>query len=204
GEVRVATEQHRFPHALREQVVLALRQDADHARQVAARPTTRRPLEDLDRARGRLHHAERRAHQRRLATAVGPEHGVERARARLERDAPERVVRGALVAARHAAQGEDQLAVHRRNRKPNTGAPKYCAGSSPRARRSSGRAAATRMPSGSGAYTRITSTVVHDAPENPPHSHRNALRSSVACASETMAVVIAAANAPTATPPSSS
>src|SRR5438067_11408744 len=59
------------------------------------------------------------------------------------------------------------------------------------------------MPRGSGAYTRITSTVVHDAPENPPHSHRNALRSSVASASETMAVVTAAANAPTATPPRS-
>src|SRR5947208_6911382 len=45
--------------------------------------------------------------------------------------------------------------------------------------------------------------MVHDAPENPPQSHRNALRSSVASASETSAVVIAAAKAPTATPPRS-
>src|SRR5204863_375821 len=82
-----------------------------------------------------------------------------------------------------------------------TSAPRYCAGSSPSASRSSGRAAAARTPSGSGAYTRITSTVVQDAPENPPHSQRKALRSSVAWASDTMAVVIAAANAPTATPP---
>src|SRR2546423_1908479 len=45
--------------------------------------------------------------------------------------------------------------------------------------------------------------MVQDAPENPPHSHRNAFRSSVASARETMAVVIAPASAPTATPPSS-
>src|SRR5256886_17334343 len=33
-EVRVTTEQHRFPHPLREQVVLALGEDADQAGQV--------------------------------------------------------------------------------------------------------------------------------------------------------------------------
>src|SRR4029077_224947 len=46
-------------------------------------------------------------------------------------------------------------------------------------------------------------TVVQDADEKPPHSHKKALRSSAASASETRAVVMAAANAPTATPPRS-
>src|SRR6266446_6416028 len=290
-EVRVAAQEHRLVHPLREHVLLALRQDAHHACEVPPGPIGRRASEDLGTTGNGSDEPERRAQQRGFSAAVGTEQGVKLARAHLEGDAQQGVPRSARIAAGEVADGDDQLTVHRRSRKANRGtprsavtiptgssrgattvrasvsaaarrippvrnavgnsvrwsrpqrrrqtcgtisptkpitpatataaavksdadrytirlsrrtsAPRYCAGSSPRASRSSGRAAATRMPSGSGAYTRITSTVVQDAPENPPHSHRNALRSSVAWASDTMAVVIAAANAPTATPPRS-
>src|SRR6266567_2348225 len=248
-EVWVATQQHRLAHALWEQVVLALGKHAHQARQGAPRPGVRRASQDLDLTGDERHEAEGRAHQRRLAAAVGSEHRVQLAGRELERDAHEAVARGVRVTARDAAQRDDQLTVHRRSRKANTGTPiravtiptgssrgattvrarvsaaasrmppvRNAVGSRVRWSRPHTRrhrcgttsptnpitpATATRTPSGSGAYASITSTVVQDAPENPPHSHRNALRSSVAWASETSAVVMAAANAPTATPPSS-
>src|SRR5947208_226699 len=290
-EVGIPAQEDRLVHPLREQVLLALRHDAHHPRQIPAGPVARRASEDLGTPLERWHEAERRAQQRGFPAAVRPEQGMKFACPHLQRDGAERVARGTRIAAGEVADGDDQLTVHRRSRKANSGtpssaltmptgssrgattvratvsaaarkippvrnavgnrvwcsrpqtsrqmcgtisptkpitpatataaavrseadrytsclrrrtsAPRYWAGSSPSASRSSGRAAAARTTSGSGAYTKITRTVVHDAPENPPQSQRNALRSSVASASETRAVVIAAANAPTATPPRS-
>src|SRR5438270_796824 len=49
----------------------------------------------------------------------------------------------------------------------------------------------------------MISTASQEALDRPPHNQRKALRSSLASASETIAVVIAAAKAPIATPPRS-
>src|SRR4029077_2866521 len=103
------------------------------------------------------HEAEGRAHQRRLAAAVGAEYGVELTGAHLERYLDETVARGVRVAAGDAAQGEDQLTVHRRSRNANTGTPSRAVtiptGSSRGATTVRARvsAAASRMPPGGNA-----------------------------------------------------
>src|SRR5207237_10764309 len=152
------------PHALREQVVLALRQHADHTRQLAARPAAGGTPQDLGATGDGPYQAEGRTHQRCLAAAVRSQHGVALARAHLERASHPTVARGVRVAARDAAQGEDQLTVHRRSRNANTGTPSR----------------AVTIPTGSsrGAAT-VRASVSAAASRIPPV--RNAVGSKVRC-----------------------
>src|SRR3989442_13945071 len=72
--------------------------------------------------RGR-EHSKGQSHLRRLAAVVGPEHRVHLARPRRQAHTGERVRARLGEAVRDAPDVEDQLAVHRRSSRANTGTP---------------------------------------------------------------------------------
>src|SRR6266705_1567588 len=163
-KVRVSAQEDRLVHPLWEQVFLTLWYHAHHAREIAARPDAGRAAEDLSTAACGSDEAKGCPQQRGLAAAVGPEQGVKFARAHIERDVHERVARGARIAAREIADGDDQLTVHRRSRKANNGTP----------------SSAVTMPTGSSrGATTVRASVSAAARRTPPA--RNAVGNRVRC-----------------------
>src|SRR5256884_3787420 len=163
-KVRVSAQEDGLVHPLREQVFLTLWHHAHHAREIAARPDAGRAAEDLSTAACGSDEAKGCPQQRGLAAAVGPEQGMKFARANIERDAHERVPRGARIAAGEIADGDDQLTVHRRSRKANNGTP----------------SSAVTMPTGSSrGATTVRASVSAAARRTPPA--RNAVGDRVRC-----------------------
>src|ERR1043166_643729 len=76
-QMRIAAEQHGFAHALRKEVVFALRHDTDEPSELLTWPRMRRPIGNRGLPSVRLHGAERHTDERSLAAAVGSEHRVE-------------------------------------------------------------------------------------------------------------------------------
>src|SRR5439155_8935179 len=108
--------------------------------------------------------AERRAQQRGFSATVGPEEGVKVTHPDLERDAEQSVAGSARVAAREVADSDDQLTVHRRSRKANSGTP----------------SSAVTMPTGSSrGATTVRASVSAAAKRIPPAT--NAVGNSVRC-----------------------
>src|SRR4051812_29449148 len=104
--MRVAAEQHGLAHALREEIVFALRHDAYKPGEILARPVTGGTTLNQGLTFERSQRSERNADQRRLAAAVRAEDGVELSRRNRQRNSSQCVLCCARIAIADALKTE--------------------------------------------------------------------------------------------------
>src|SRR5712691_733409 len=127
--MRIAAEQDCFAHALRKEVVLALRYDANEARERLARPGRRRTAIHVGTSHERRYGPERDSHECGLAAAVRAKDGVELPGRDGERDVRKGVAFRTGIAVSNVGQlqqrggGGIHAIVQRRSSSANTGTP---------------------------------------------------------------------------------